>query len=174
MKKTACLTLCICLVVFTASFASAQLLDDLWFQVKFKANGFVLESVTETCYPSNHSALGYLHLTWIDTTFYTATVYSFYNDGWHQEQNQIQWGLQGVSEDLVYRQMYISDSYSNVFVLLFLTTLNIKRNASGLKVSFKDKGCFVLDGDMQPAGSFYGSCKLSGKTIDRGKLPFTP
>lgn len=72
--------------------------------------------------------------------------------------------------------MYISDSSSNVFLLLFLTTLNInlniKRNASGLKVSFKDKGCFVLDGDMQPAGSFYGSCKLSGKTIDRGKLPF--
>ena len=73
MKKTACLTLCICLFVFTASFASAQLLDDLWFQVKFKANGFVTDDGTNTYYHSSHSSLAYLHLAWIDSVFYTAT-----------------------------------------------------------------------------------------------------
>ncbi len=55
---------------------------------------------------------------------------------------------------------------SRMFSVSFLlTTLKIGRKASGLNVSFKDKGCFVLDGSMQPAGSFYGNCKLSGKTM---------
>jgi len=174
MKKTACLTLCICLFVFTASFASAQLLDDLWFQVKFKANGFVTDDGTNTYYHSSHSSLAYLHLAWIDSVFYTATVYSYYNNAWHQEENKGVWNLKGPNEDFLYEQMYISDSYSNVFQFLFLTTLKTGRKASGLNVSFKDKGCFVLDGSMQPAGSFYGNCKLSGKTIESDKLPFTP
>ena len=48
MKKIACMAICIALLIFfTAPVASAQILDNVWFEVKVKLSGYQVTSENE-------------------------------------------------------------------------------------------------------------------------------
>ena len=174
MKKIACMTVCIALLVFlVAPVASAQLLDGQWFQMKFKVKGLLITG--DAVAPANYSGVSYLKLQWnAVSSSYDYEVHSWDGASWRIGTGQ-DVGLYGPKENVTTE--WVSDLYlTNTEHLSFnkQTSFTIKNDSSGqLKsATISSLSCSAY-GTWLGSRHFYGGCTMKGKTIDPSKLPFT-
>ena len=172
MKKTACVVVCIGLFLFAASFASAQVMDDLWFKVNIKLKGYTAD-ITDTLYAATYAMPAYVHLIWYGSDQYTVHTYSYTGSTWylHDTRWYVQW--ESYFFDALFR---VYDGTGNTFTINFVTLAKLKKDAMGTvkSASFKDTGCLCTSSAILPDDEFAGGCKITAKTIDPQTLPFTP
>ncbi len=177
MRKIICMTVSIMfLVLLTASFASSQSLDGLWFKLNFTGKGFIRDTVTYEYFPSSFNEMAYMKLTWNPVNlWYDLELYHHYGGSWHYDTSHLEFP-DGTEEFLPFAHMGAVDEDSNFWRLYFPTRIKIKKDQLGnvKSASLMDLGCLVDDSNYpaNPTYEFYGTCKVRGKTLK--KPPFSP
>lgn len=171
MKKAICIIACIGLFMFSASPVSAQVMDNLWFKLKIKLQGFTCGGGTP--YAATYTMPAYVHLTWYGSDQYTVHTYTYTGSTWNLHDTR--WYVD--NENLFFNSsFFVYDGTANSFTIDFVAFVKLKRDSSGTvkSASFKDTGCLCTSSSIQPDKEFAGGCKITAKTIEPGTLPFTP
>jgi hypothetical protein len=168
------------LVCFAAQSAMAApaYLDGLWFKMKCKAKGYKVDTATGAYTKSSLNIPFYLGFAWnVVNTSYDYMIYTETAPGvWTQTYT-------ARVNTTAYSQNFISDFGFDLYIgpvdhISIYHTPFIKYVMDGMggvkKASLSGIG-EVYGGDFGAgAFAFYGSCKISGKTVDPAQLPFTP
>ena len=178
MKKTVYVTSYIVfLFLFTVSFASAQVMDDLWFKLNIDLKGFDFGG--DMIHAARYKMPAYVHLTWYGYEQYTFHTYTFTGSTWNVHETRNYVDGENYYNFVPYfskATIFVYDGNGNSFTLDFVTRINLRENVSGsvMSASFTDAGCLCTSSSVLPDEEFAGSCKISARTIDPSKLPFTP
>jgi hypothetical protein len=168
------------LVCFAAqeAMAAPAYLDGVWFKMKCKAKGYKVDTATGVDTKSNLNIPFYLGFVWnsgiarYDFRVYTETAPGI----WVQTSS----GSQRISD---FSQSFMPDfllflsvgAADGVFLRHTPFIRYVKDGTGAVKRASLSGIGEVFDGFFG-AGSFvyYGSCKISGNTVDPSQLPFTP
>ncbi len=178
MKKTVYVTSCIVfLFLIIVSFASAQVMDGLWFKLNISLKGFNFGG--DMIHAASYKMPAYVHLTWYGYEQYTFQTYTFTGNTWNVHETRNYVDGEGYYNFVPYfsnATLFVYDGNGNSFTLDFVTRVNLRKNASGsvIGASFKDSGCLCTSSSVLPDEEFAGSCKISARAIEASKLPFTP
>jgi outer membrane lipoprotein-sorting protein len=178
MKKIACMAVCIALLIFfMAPVASAQILDDVWFEVKVKLSGYQVTSENEI-FKVNRGSTAYIYTnSYTDTAAYDYEIWTEQNPGdWQRTYSSRHDWIVGNNEELWHYWswlLFVGNNESATTVMNVLMKITTETDGSFKNAKFSSLGCTVIGGQLNNL-PFYGNCKVSGKSIKPTKLPFTP
>ena len=178
MKKTACMMVCVVLIVlFAVPFTFGQALDGQWLQMKVSHKGYGVNP--GGIYKISGSITNYMYLTWdgvnsrydfrlfrADGSEISQGIYG-YNPYWSpigdNEEIAADVGMEFAPDSINY-----IDTHHTSFI-------KIKRDSRGTfkSATYNSLGCQDINGGIGDR-NVYGGCVIKGKTIDPSKLPFTP
>jgi hypothetical protein len=163
--------------------ASAQLLSNKWFQMKFSGKGFVVDHTTGVPTKATFSLPAYMQFlsTSNAPTFYVYNMklWTETDAGWTNA-----WSILHVSTStnnstfFADTQLIVRGTGGGSVSCFHTPHVVIKTDKNGAYKSATYQGIGEIYASSIPEGSvtnqFFGSFSLTGSTIETNKLPFTP
>jgi len=117
---------------FSARYSLAQLLNNQWFEIKFKANGLLHNPGNAEVTPISYSAVAYLRLTWDSlASNYDYMVRAWDGDAW-RDYNGTDESVYGANEEILpnwYSQIY--RNHNDYFRVTTHIKFKIKKDPEG-------------------------------------------
>jgi len=166
----------------------AQVLDDVWLQIKASGKGFVVDDGTGEAIKASAKSTVYMHLIYATPTDggdggppgqnYDYEVWGETTPGVWEVFDGGSFFAFGTNEHLFisdvefYYPVGEIDAFGGYQTAEFKNKLDDK---GGLKkCSYKTLGAELIEGTVDGAGTGVGGYKATGKSIDPSKLPFKP
>jgi len=161
------------------SSVSAQALDGQWFKLKISVKGYSV-GFGEVISKARLKATAYLLMTWNSGMgYYDPIVFCETSPGVWSDQLRDPIYRNFCTEEYIFIsdhswEIYMPDGAS--FIYYFTGMIKSKFAAPGVvrNAMFSTLGADVYSGTTAEGDDLYGGATVKGKTIDPGKLPFTP
>lgn len=152
-------------------------LDNVWFEVKVKISGYQVTSENQI-FKVDRRSTAYIHTrSHTDTAAYDYEIWTEQNPGdWQRTYSDRYDQIAGENEDLWHFWswlLFVGNNESVTTVKNVLMKIKKETDGSFKNAKFSSLGCVVIGGQLNNL-PFYGSCRVSGKSIVDTKLPFTP
>jgi len=126
----------------------------------------------------NRGSTAYIHTSWYTaTSAYDYEIWTQQTPGeWYRTYSDLYNSIGGINEEVWYNWawlLFVGNNESATTIKTVLMKIKKETNGSFKSASFKSLGCTVIGGQLNDI-PFYGSCKISGKSVEPTKLPFTP
>jgi hypothetical protein len=161
------------LCFFTIPMASAQPLNNLWFKLNVKLQGYTVDGATEKF---RLRGVAYMHLHWDDVAgAYDLRVYTeLLPDFWVISYSYDNWDGNDNFE-YFFPDLYLELVGEDGFLVRFYHTaaITVRRDRGGVFRSATYQGWGeVVGGDDGFGNTIFGGITIKGKTIDPSKRPF--